>query len=121
MAISLNSSLAGYGYNNLGLIYFDQGRLEEAIAEFKKAIQARPLEPSPFFNLGNVYEKKGEIDLSIAYMEMAIHADPGYFEAYKSLRMLYQRKGLKKKSQGADKLYRKHVPGAKPFSDENKV
>jgi tetratricopeptide (TPR) repeat protein len=44
-------------HNNLGDAYENAGRLKEAIAEYKKAIEADPSLPTPYFGLGDVYSK----------------------------------------------------------------
>ena len=74
--------------------------MEKAVSEFKKAIEARPLEPSPIYNLGIVYQKMGEMDSAIACMEKAIRTDPDLLSAYKVLSDLYRTKGLQAKEPG---------------------
>jgi tetratricopeptide (TPR) repeat protein len=56
--ISKNRS-AWMAYNNLGIIYYNQGQVDRAIASFRRAIELNPADPDPHNNLGIAYGKKG--------------------------------------------------------------
>jgi len=45
--------------NNLGNVYLDQERYQEALESFKRASQIRPESPTVLYNLGRAYEKVG--------------------------------------------------------------
>jgi len=82
-AISLNPH-AGEAYLNIGHIYFTQGKYEDAIPFFQKAMQLRPrLAPVAHNNLGALYfniGKKEEAfkELKEALRERPIYARPHY-------------------------------------------
>ena len=46
-------------YNNLGIVYYNQGKVEGAIEAFRRAIQLNPGDPDPHNNLGIAYGKMG--------------------------------------------------------------
>jgi hypothetical protein len=54
-----NNPSAWMAYNNLGIVYYNQGKLEGAIAAFRRAIQLNPGDPDPHNNLGIAYGKMG--------------------------------------------------------------
>jgi tetratricopeptide (TPR) repeat protein len=47
-----------------GKAYVATGRSEEAVAAFQRAIELRPMDPSPYYQLGLVYRKLGQVDLA---------------------------------------------------------
>jgi tetratricopeptide (TPR) repeat protein len=47
-----------------GKAYVATGRAEEAVAAFQRAIELRPMDPSPYYQLGLVYRKLGQLDLA---------------------------------------------------------
>ena len=50
---------AWMAYNNLGIVYYSQGKVERAIAAFHRAIELNPGDADPHNNLGIAYGKKG--------------------------------------------------------------
>ena len=56
--VSKNPS-AWMAYNNLGIVYYNQGKVEGAIEAFRRAIQLNPGDPDPHNNLGIAYGKMG--------------------------------------------------------------
>ncbi|MEI8341493.1 MAG: tetratricopeptide repeat protein [Verrucomicrobiota bacterium] len=63
-------------HNNLGLGYVSQGRMEEGIAEYRRAIQIRNWEPSMHTNLGNALGQVKRYDEAIAEYKEAIRLNP---------------------------------------------
>jgi len=58
----------------LGWTYHFQGKIEEAIAECKKAIQIDPEFGNPYNDIGAYLIEKGDYDEAISWLEQAIHA-----------------------------------------------
>jgi len=56
--VSKNPS-AWMAYNNLGIVYYNQGKVEGAIEAFRRAIELNPGDPDPHNNLGIAYGKMG--------------------------------------------------------------
>jgi len=47
-----------------GKAYAAMGRNQEAIAELRRAIELRPMDPAPYYQLGIAYRKAGQPELS---------------------------------------------------------
>jgi protein O-mannosyl-transferase len=82
VAVTKNNQIA---YNNLGEYYFGQGRLDEAIDNYRKAIQIRPGYDDALNNLGAALAIKGELDEAIARIRESIHYRPDKADAYYNL------------------------------------
>ncbi len=76
-------------YNNLGLSYLRIDKIEEAIALFKKAIEANPNYPYAYNNLGVAYLKINKKEEAAIWFEKTIEIDPGYPQAYNNLALIY--------------------------------
>ncbi|MBD3231062.1 tetratricopeptide repeat protein [Candidatus Dependentiae bacterium] len=80
------------GHNNLGVALSEEGKTDEAIIHYKKAIQLDRNYADPLSNLAVAYSMKGEIDNAIAALKGAIHIFPTYAEAYNNLGTLLLKK-----------------------------
>ena len=65
-------------YKNLGASYLEQGELDKAIVEFKKAIQVNPRFVEAYYLLADVYSVKGEGLLSRTFLEKAMALEGSY-------------------------------------------
>src|SRR2546426_2920279 len=79
--------------SKLGVALAQQGRLDEAIAEFSKALQLHPTYASAYSNLGNAYRAKGMLPEALAAYERALAIDPDYAIAHQNLGILYKQMG----------------------------
>jgi len=68
----------GYGpaHNNLGKVYYEQGKLYLAAWEFEYAIKLMPHHPEPRNNLALVLETVRRFDESITHYESALNLEP---------------------------------------------
>jgi tetratricopeptide (TPR) repeat protein len=73
----------------MGIQYYKDGKLDQAIAEFKKAIELDPTDPANYRNLGTVYLTQGKLSESVAAYEQAIKLNPKFGEAYGDLAGAY--------------------------------
>ena len=69
------------GYNNLGKALSLEGRADEAIADYQKALEIYPNYAMAYFNIGCALAKKGQVDQAIAHYEKALKIDPNYVQA----------------------------------------
>lgn len=76
---------------NKGTTLLNQGKLNEAIAELKQAVQMKPDMAAAHFNLGDAYERKGALDDAIASYKDAIKTKPDA-KYYLSLGLAYKKK-----------------------------
>ncbi|MEW6333769.1 MAG: tetratricopeptide repeat protein, partial [Thermodesulfobacteriota bacterium] len=58
--------------NNLGVLYMDAQKTEEAMAMFGKAIVLKRDYADPYYNLACLYARKKEIDESLWYLKVAM-------------------------------------------------
>ncbi len=81
-------------YNNRGIAYDDKDLLDQAIADYTKAIALKPDYFSPYNNRAVSYGKKGLPDMAIADLNKAIAISPADSGAYVTRGIAYIDKGL---------------------------
>ena len=72
-----------------GIAYANKGMYDEAIAEFKKAIEINPNFAMAHSNLGAAYINKGMLDQPIAQCKRALDINPNYADAHYNLAVSY--------------------------------
>jgi hypothetical protein len=77
---------------NLGSLLASQRRLDEAVAEFRKAIEVRPDHSETHNNLGVVLKALGRTDEAIEAFRRAIATDPANMAARQNLAAIVRRK-----------------------------
>jgi tetratricopeptide (TPR) repeat protein len=93
-------------HNNLGLLYYEQGKTEEAVSLYKKAIELSPDFFDAYNNLANAYYKLGNNKEAIDLYKKAITLNPGLVDAYNNLANLYADIG---DTEEAVALYKKAI------------
>jgi len=98
---------------NLAEAYQEQGRLDDAVREYRTAINLRPDLVEPHFNLGLVYRKQGRFDDAVREYLMVIKLRPDFADAHTNLGAAYDRQrrfeDAIKEHQTAIKLVPDHV------------
>jgi protein O-mannosyl-transferase len=98
---------------NLAEAYQEQGRLDDAVREYRTAINLRPDLVEPHFNLGLVYRKQGRFDDAVREYLMVIKLRPDFADAHTNLGAAYDRQrrfeDAVKEHQTAIKLVPDHV------------
>jgi tetratricopeptide (TPR) repeat protein len=87
-------------YTFLGWTYSFQGKLDEAIAECKKAIEVDPEFGNPYNDIGAYLIELERLDEAIPWLEKAIQSkryEPRHYPHY-NLGRIYLNKGLLKKA-----------------------
>ncbi len=80
-------------HNNIGMVYLDHARTDEAIASFERAIALKP-DPRTSINLAAAKAQKGLYDEALEMFHQVIDADPpSAAEAYYGIGNVYQRQG----------------------------
>lgn len=70
-------------HNNVGSLYADMGKTDEAAAEFKKAADLDPTHASGYYyNLGAILVNKGQMDDAAVALKKATDIDPTYANAW---------------------------------------
>lgn len=100
----LDNPSAG-NYEELGLLYLDDGDFASARACYDKAISSRTDSPDPFYRRGVAEVELGDFTAAVPDLERAVAADPGYdFHRAKGLlAYAYAQTG---ESDKADMLFR---------------
>jgi len=75
---------------NRGCALFGEGKHDEAIAEYTKAIELDPNYAHAYNNRGVAYKNKGQYELAIADYNRAIELDPNYAHAYYNRGVAYK-------------------------------
>ena len=86
--------------SNLGIILAARGRYDEAIENYRQAIQINPNFPEALNNLGEALADKGRFDEAIKNYRQAIQINPNDYQALSNLGIaLAARAGLMKRSR----------------------
>jgi tetratricopeptide (TPR) repeat protein len=78
---------------NLGRLLHGAGRVQEAEACFRKALELRPDDPTLCFNLGVSLEDQGREEAAISAYARAIFLEPKFADAHFNLARLHELRG----------------------------
>src|SRR5262245_40771317 len=81
-------------HNERGASLQREGKGEEAIAEFRRAVELEPGNVTLLMNLAHAYGVKGRLDEGIAEYRKVLERQPANSLAQMNLGVLYDRKGL---------------------------
>jgi tetratricopeptide (TPR) repeat protein len=101
-------------HNNLGLLLKNQGRIEEAMEHYHKAIQINPNNFEALDNLGFVLAARGRFEEAIENYRKAIQISPNFSDALNSLGAALAAKG---RFEEAIECFRKAIQINPNFSD----
>jgi len=91
------------GFNDLGALLAQTGRVEEAVAQFEKAVALKPDFAAARANLGGALAKLGKLDEALAQLRKALELDAGYAPAHYNLGLVLSQRG---DAQGAIREWR---------------
>jgi protein O-mannosyl-transferase len=80
-------------HTNLGLVLFQKGQIDDAIAHYRSALQMQPDWWDAEYNLGTALLAKGQVDEAILHCEKAVFMRPTDPDAQVSLGNLLLKKG----------------------------
>ena len=78
---------------NLGVAYQNQERFDEAIEQYRIALEINPNDPKSHTNLGNIYKELGFIERGRKEYEIALEIKPDYGKAHNNLGLLFKEAG----------------------------
>lgn len=90
LAVTENNSLA---HNNLGAAYAVDGRVDDAIAQYREALRIWPGYAKAHHNLGTEYSKQGLSDEAIKRFRESIRLDDRHADAHYNLGIELSRRG----------------------------
>jgi hypothetical protein len=71
----------GYVQSNLGMQYLDEGRLDEALGFYERAVALMPQQPMVWYNYGNALEKSGRLAEARKAFELSVAGAPRSLQA----------------------------------------
>src|SRR5438128_2728678 len=69
-------------YNNLGVVQFEKGNIDDAIDKYEQSLRLHPDYPEARYNLGSALLQKGKIDDAIAECQKALELGPNDPDAH---------------------------------------
>jgi protein O-mannosyl-transferase len=78
LACTSSNSIAHY---NLGNALLKRGKIDEAIAQYQKALEIQPGLSSAHYNLGNAFLKHGELNEAIAQYQKTLELRPNHADS----------------------------------------
>jgi tetratricopeptide (TPR) repeat protein len=118
-AIALND-LDAWSMNNLGLLYFEQGFVEDAVPYLARAVEIKMNVPAFHNNLGMALEHMGRFGGAAEAYKGALAADPRYEKAKQNLARVEAVKGGHEEPFDLAVLARGRVEERKVASDETR-
>jgi tetratricopeptide (TPR) repeat protein len=88
-------------YNNRGLAYWSLHHYEEALTDYKRAVELNPGNAVAYRGAGEMYLKLGLADEAIRYFKIAIKVDQDYVDALVGLGVAFYQTGQWAKSYEA--------------------
>lgn len=100
--------------SSMGNFFADEGKIGDAMAQYKRALELRPDHVEALNNLGAQYYKLGATATAIDYYQRALRVDPDYAEARNNLAVSLTRQG---DPEGAIEQLRRALQTNPDFSD----
>lgn len=101
LEIAIRDNPSSGNYEELGDLYMDEGRLQQARAAFDKAIAARANTPDPFYRRGVCALQLGDAVAALPDLERVVQQEPDYdfHRAAGLLAQAYAQTGQKEKAE----------------------
>jgi tetratricopeptide (TPR) repeat protein len=88
-------------HRNLGIAFYKTDMLDEATREFRRVVELRPSEGSPYFYLGLIALKQGHWEAAAAYFNQAIEQSGPRATVLSNLALAYEKAGRYEEADGA--------------------
>ncbi|MCP4626178.1 MAG: tetratricopeptide repeat protein [bacterium] len=85
---------SGVAHGSLGRAYQKQGLLDEAIAQYRMAVELMPNHFKAYYNLAVVYDQKGDYTQAVDNLMTAISINPNFANAHYNLALLYHKREM---------------------------
>jgi tetratricopeptide (TPR) repeat protein len=102
---------------NLGVAYYQTGRISDACAAFRAAVELDPLNGISRYNLGCTLEELGAIDEAIEHLRRAARAMPAHADVHFNLALAYEKNGERQFAREQWLLYLRYAPTG-PWADQ---
>lgn len=87
-----------YEFERVSRLFANEGKLEDAIAWCKKAIEIDKINPLYYYLLASIYQEQGNIDEAIVSLKKVIYLEVDFIMAYFDLGNLYLKLGKYKEA-----------------------
>ncbi len=87
-------SLTAEDHFYAGVDFFAEGKLELALAEYRRAVELRPSFPDALHGIAQACYASGDFPAAIAAARRLLEIDPGDVLAWTTLSRTFQRQGL---------------------------
>ena len=101
-------------HNNLGMVYGELGRYQDAVEALKRAIRIQPDLAEVHYNLGNAYQRLGRYQDAVEPYKQALRIKPDYAEVYDNLGAAYGKLG---RWQDAIEAYKQAIKIKPDYAD----
>jgi tetratricopeptide (TPR) repeat protein len=81
-------------YNNRGLVYFQTGQREKALADYNRALQLNPELDSAYNNRANYYASSGKLAEALTDYEQALDLNPANIRTWINQAITFRELGL---------------------------
>ena len=88
-----NTPIAAEAYRNLGVLYTEEGKMDEAVQNFQEATRLKPAFSDAYHDLGVVYIQKRMPDAAIEQFRKTLQQQPDHGPATMHIAMALQMKG----------------------------
>lgn len=94
-------------YHHLGMELVNQGKLDQAMAMYRKTLAIAPAYPPAYNNLALVYARQGKFEEAVPLFKKAIQLNPYDAVFYRNLALAYRRQGKKSEAEAVmEQLWR---------------
>lgn len=111
----------GHFYYGKILVRMNDGRMEQAIVELRKAVELRPEFAEGHYELGRALEHAGRTAEAIAEYEASVRRDPALAESQYRLALLYRKQGDVRRANLAMAAYEKAHAAQESDTAEKKL
>ena len=97
-----------HAWSNLGLIYVNIGKTDEALRCYREAVSHDPSNQYAHCNLGNLYLQKGDYNSALEHALKSLEAEPKIRQSMSLAAVCYSRLGDSENAEKYCKMYGKH-------------
>jgi tetratricopeptide (TPR) repeat protein len=87
------SSSSAEAYNNLGAALEEEGKRDEALACYRRALELKPDYAEALKNIGNAFLEEGKLDEAISFLHRALTLNPNFARAHTGLGIVLREQG----------------------------
>jgi tetratricopeptide (TPR) repeat protein len=98
-------------HNSMGLVRLREGRIEEAVSHFERALEIKPDKFKSLNNLGNAYAARKEYGKAAGLFRRALELRPDYAKGHFNLGNAYLRMGQRQLAEHHYRQALKYDPG----------